>query len=153
VDAMAVVHEGEPLYAPDKNSEMVRELDAALAKNEGVAKLIAPSGEVHELPHSVYNVLRDVIHDMAQGHTVTVMPVHAEITTQEAADLLNVSRPFLVSLLEKGAMPYRMVGTHRRIRLEDLVVYRASRDSQRRQLLDEIANESQELGLYDEDAE
>ena len=150
---MPTLHEGEPVFAPDKDAETVRELDAALAENEGVAKLIAPSGEVLELPHSVYDVLRRVLHDMAQGHILRIMPVHAEITSQEAADLLNVSRPFLVSLLEKEEIPYRKVGTHRRIRLEDLLVYRDQRDSERRRLLDEIAHESQELGLYDDDEE
>ncbi len=150
---MPTIHEGEPVFAPDKDAKIVQELDAVLAENEGVAKLIAPSGEILELPHSVYDVLRRILHDMAKGHILRVMPVHAEITTQEAADLLNVSRPFLVSLLEKEDIPYQMVGTHRRIRLEDLLVYRDQRDSERRRLLDEIASESQELGLYDDEDE
>jgi excisionase family DNA binding protein len=150
---MAVVNEGEPILAPDKDAQNVRELDAALAESEGVAKLITPLGEEHELPHSVYEVLAGVIHEMARGNAIKVMPVHAELTTQEAANLLNVSRPFLVKLLEKGEIDYRKVGTHRRIRLEDLLVYRDQRDAERRQLLDEIASESQELGLYDEDEE
>ena len=148
---MPVMHEGEPMLAPDKDSETARDLDAALAKSEGVAKLVAPSGEMLELPHSIYEVLRRIVHDIAQGRAVKVMPIHAELTTQEAADLLNVSRPFLVSLLEKGEMPYQKVGTHRRVRLDDLLIYRDRRDSERRQLLDEIASESQELGLYDEE--
>lgn len=148
---MAVAREGEPILAPDKDAENVRELDAVLAENEGVAKLIAPSGEVRELPHSVYGILRNVVHYMAQGVPMQILPVHAELTTQEAADLLNVSRPFLVGLLEKGTMPYRMVGKHRRVRLEDLLVHRDQRDSERLKLLDDIASESQELGLYDED--
>lgn len=67
--------------------------------------------------------------------------------------MLNVSRPFLIKLLEKGDIDYRKVGTHRRIRLEDLLVYRDQRDAERRRLLGEIASESQELGLYDEDEE
>jgi excisionase family DNA binding protein len=148
---MAVVHEGEPVLAPDRDSETVQELDAVLAENEGVAKLVAPSGEILELPHSIYEVLRRVIHDMARGNAVRIMPIHAEMTTQEAADLLNVSRPFLVKLLEKGDITYRKVGTHRRIRLDDLLVYRDHRDSERRRLLDEIASESQKLDLYEED--
>jgi excisionase family DNA binding protein len=151
VDEMAVAHEGEPVLAPDEDHETVRELNDALAKSEGVAHLVAPSGEKLELPHSIYNVLRRVVDEMAKGNAVKVMPLHAELTTQEAADLLNVSRPFLVSLLEKGEMPYQKVGTHRRVRLEDLLVYRDHRDSERRRLLDEIASESQELGLYDEE--
>jgi excisionase family DNA binding protein len=147
---MTIVHEGEPVLTPDKDAPMVRELDAVLAQNEGEAKLIAPSGETLVLPHSVYDVLRRVIHDMAQGRALRIMPVHAELTTQQAADLLNVSRPFLINLLRTEEIPFRMVGTHRRVRLEDLLVYKAHRDAERRRLLDEIASESQELGLYDE---
>jgi|SRR5215204_4325844 excisionase family DNA binding protein len=148
---MATAREGEHVLAPDKDAPMVKELDAVLAKSEGEAKLVAPSGEIRELPHSVYKVLKRVIHDMAQGIPVTVLPVHSELTTQEAADILNVSRPFLIGLLRKDEIPYRMVGTHRRIRLDDLLVYKARRDAERRQLLDEIAADSQELGLYEEE--
>lgn len=150
---MTVVHDREPVLAPDKDAPMVRELDAVLAKNEGEAKLVAPSGEEMVLPHSVYEVLRCVISDMAHGRAVRIMPVYAELTTQQAADLLNVSRPFLINLLRKEEIPYRMVGSHRRIRLEDLLVYKSGRDEERRRLLDEIASESQELGLYEEHEE
>lgn len=139
------------MLAPDKDAPMVRELDAVLAKNQGEAKLVAPSGEEVMLPHSVYDVIRRVVHDMAQGRAVRILPVHAEMTTQQAADVLNVSRPFLINLLRREEIPFQMVGTHRRVRLEDLLVYKARRDSERLQLLDEIASESQELGLYDED--
>jgi len=148
---MAVANEGEWILAPDKNRQNVREIDAIRAETEGVAKLVTPSGEEHELPHSVYNVLIDVIHQvLVLGNTVKVMSVDAELTTQQAADLLNVSRPFLIKLLKERDLDYRMVGTHRRIRLEDLLVYRDQRDAERRRLLGEITSESQELGLYDE---
>ena len=149
---MAIANEGEWILAPDKNARNVRELDAVRAETEGVAKLITPSGDVHELPHSVYDVLVDVINEvLVKGNSVRVMSVDAELTTQQAADLLNVSRPFLIKLLEKGDLEYRMVGTHRRIRLEDLLVYRDQRDAERHRLLKEVTSESQELGLYDEE--
>ncbi len=148
---MTVANEGEWILAPDKNAQNVRELDAVRAETEGVAKLVTPSGEVHELPHSVYDVLVDVINEvLVKGSSVKVMSVDAELTTQQAADLLNVSRPFLIKLLEKGDIDYQKVGTHRRIRLEDLLVYRDQRDAERRRLLGGITSESQELGLYDE---
>jgi len=151
---MAIPNEGEWILAPDKNAQNVQELDAVRAETEGVAKLIAPSGEEHELPHSVYDVLVDVINEvLVKGNQVKVMSVDSQLTTQQAADLLNVSRPFLIKLLEKGELEYTMVGTHRRIRLEDLIVYRDRRDSERRRLLGEVTRESQELGLYDEDEE
>ena len=147
-----MANEGEWILAPDKNAQNLRELDAVRAETEGVAKLVTPSGEEHELPHSVYDVLVDVLHEvLVNGNQVRVMSVDSQLTTQQAADLLNVSRPFLVKLLEKGELAYTMVGTHRRVRLEDLVVYRDQRDSERRRLLSEITGESQELGLYDED--
>lgn len=147
---MDVMRETDPVLAPDKDAPLVRELDDALAKNPGTAKLRTPSGEEIELPHSVFEALARVVHEMAHGKAVRVLPVHAELTTQQAAELLNVSRPFLVGLLEEGGIPFRKVGSHRRVRLEDLLVYKDRRDRERRQALDELAAESQELGLYDD---
>lgn len=147
---MDVMRESNPVQAPDKDAPLVRELDDALAKNLGTAKLRAPSGEEVELPHSVFEVLARVVHEMARGNAVRVMPVHAELTTQQAAELLSVSRPFLVRLLEKGDIPFSKVGSHRRVRLDDLLVYKDRRDRERRRALDELASESQELGLYDD---
>ena len=147
---MAVARERDPVLAPDKDAPLVRELDGALAKNRGKVTLSAPSGEEIELPHSVFEVLVRVVHEMARGNAVRVMPVHAELTTQQAAELLNVSRPFLVGLLEEGDIPFRKVGSHRRVRLDDLLIYKDRRDRERRRALDELASESQELGLYDD---
>lgn len=143
------MNQREPLFAPDQEAQNVKELDRILAEQEGVAKLIAPSGEVRELPHSVYGILRDTVHDLSRGIEVTIVPVHSLLTTQKAADILDVSRPYFIGLLDKEEIPYHMVGTHRRIRLDDLLVYKDRRDSHRRQVLREMRTESEELGLYD----
>ena len=78
------------------------------------------------------------------------MPIDRELTTQQAADLLNNSRPYLVKLLEQGESPYTKTGTHRRIRFSDLMNYKVRRDGQRAEALTELTQQSQELGLYDE---
>ncbi len=84
---------------------------------------------------------------MAKGNAVTIMPVHAELTTQEATDLLNVSRPFLIKLLEERKIPYRMVGSKRRILAEDIMKYKNDIDQKRLNILDELANEAQKNNM------
>lgn len=147
---MTLVREQDPVLASDKDAPLVRELDYALAKNLGSAMLRAPSGEEIELPHSVFEVLVRVVHEMARGNAVRVLPVHTELTTQQAAEILGVSRPYLVGLLEEGEVPFRKVGSHRRVRLDDLLVYKDKRDRDRRDALNQLTAESQKLGLYEE---
>jgi excisionase family DNA binding protein len=148
---MPVVKESEPIFAPNSDATIMKQLDEELAQNQGVAKLVTPQGSEIRLPYSILKVLMEVVHEMARGNAVRVMPIHAELTTQQAAELLNVSRPFLVSLLEQGEIKYRKVGTHRRILLEDLLVYKDRRDRERLSALDELAKEDQRLGLYEEE--
>lgn len=100
-----------------------------------------------ELPASAVRLLVELLEDMAAGRAVTIVPQNTELTTQQAADFLNVSRPFLVQLVEDNKLPYRKVGTHRRIRFEDVLSYKESIDADRRKVLDELAAEAQNLEM------
>ncbi|MBU1332186.1 MAG: helix-turn-helix domain-containing protein [Gammaproteobacteria bacterium] len=100
-----------------------------------------------ELPTSALRLLVDILGELALGNSVRVVPVHAELTTQEAADLLNVSRPHLVKLLEEGALPHHKTGRHRRVLFSDLMEYKQQRDAVNRKAMDELANLSEELGM------
>jgi excisionase family DNA binding protein len=97
----------------------------------------------------VFHVLQQVIYHMIRGRAIFIVPEHKELTTQEAADILNVSRPYLIKLLEQNEMPFVKVGTHRRILFSELMNYKKLRDAERRRGLDEMARMSQEFGLYD----
>jgi excisionase family DNA binding protein len=103
--------------------------------------------ETIELPAGAVKLLVEILEDMASGRSVMIVPQNAELTTQQAADFLNVSRPFLIRLLEERKIPFRMVGTHRRVRLEDVLRYKEGIDADRRKVLDELAAEAQELGM------
>jgi len=99
------------------------------------------------LPAAAVLLLGALLTELAKGNAVTLMPHHAELTTQEAADLLNVSRPYLVSLLESGQLPHHKVGTHRRVRFADLMTYKRRRDSESEAALRELAALSQDMKL------
>ncbi len=99
------------------------------------------------LPRQALVLLRDLLAEMAQGNAVTIMPTHAELTTQEAANILNVSRPHLVKLLERGDIDFCRVGTHRRIRYQDLLTYKAERDQLSQKALDALTEQAQDLGM------
>jgi excisionase family DNA binding protein len=100
-----------------------------------------------ELPTGAVSLLMEILEAMAAGRGVTLVPENAELTTVQAAEVLNVSRPFLIKLLEEGALPHRKVGKHRRVRMEDVMAYREKIDRERESVLDELAREAQRLEL------
>ncbi|RZI33350.1 helix-turn-helix domain-containing protein [Pseudomonas orientalis] len=99
------------------------------------------------LPTSALRLLVDILGELALGNAVKVVPVHAELTSQEAADLLNVSRPHLVKMLEEGAIPFTKTGRHRRIRFSDLMAFKQQRDAESQEAMEALVRQAQELGL------
>jgi excisionase family DNA binding protein len=151
---MAQLANGNEVVTPTK-------ADAALAKESG-QKLAAHMGhssglrlevktgttsEELVLPPSALRLLLRVLTEMGQGNAVTLTPIRAELTSQQAADLLNVSRPHLVKLLDEGAIPSRKVGSHRRVLLEDLLTYKQDFLARRHTALDELTVLSQDLKM------
>ena len=106
----------------------------------------SPEGTFN-LPASALRLLVRILEEMARGNAVTLIPVHAELTTQEAADMLNISRPSLIQLLDEGKIEFRRIGTHRRVRFEALMEYKRQADADRRKVLEELAAYDQELGI------
>lgn len=100
-----------------------------------------------KLPFSAFKLLITILAEMAEGNAVILIPKLTELTTQEAADLLNVSRPYLIQLLESKQIPFRKVGTRRKILFQDVMSYKAKTDTARRKVLNELAKEAQKLHL------
>ena len=152
---MAQLLNGNEIITPTKaDSALAKKTSEKLSAHLGQAdklRLEMKVGKTTEelvLPPSVVRVLVRLLNEMGQGNAVTLTPLRAELTTQQAADLLNVSRPHLVKLLDEGAMPSRKVGSHRRVLLEDLLAYKRDFLAKRHAALDELQALSQELKLY-----
>lgn len=125
----------------------LRELDAALDAEGPVRLRLSVQSREVEVPRSALAALAQVLDSFAHGTGVTVLPVQAELTTQQAADTLNVSRPFLIGLLDSGQIDYRMVGTHRRVKTASLVRYMEEGDARRTAAADALAAETRGLGF------
>lgn len=113
------------------------------------ALLRGPDGSTRTLPSEVYEALLAVVRALSEGKAVTVAPVNTTLTTQEAADLLGVSRPTFVKILDEGSVPFSRPGRHRRVLLEDVLAYKEKRRSQRRQGLDRLVDLTEDASLYE----
>ena len=119
----------------------------ALARSKAPLRLVA-DGKDLELPGSLRKVLLLAAHELLRGNSISVVPLGRELTTTQAADILNISRPFLIRLLDRNEIPHRMVGTHRRIAMADVMAYRKSRTAARRAILTRLAFDAQSQELY-----
>nr|WP_294512343.1 helix-turn-helix domain-containing protein [uncultured Rhodopila sp.] len=144
-----------PPHPGDAEMTLAREASHALSHLAGHDRTLhieateteAGRTESFDLPPAAVRLLLDGLSQIAAGNAVSVVPVQAELTTQQAAGLLNVSRPFLISLLERGDLPFHKVGTHRRVRYGDLIAYKRREQDARHHALDELVQQAQELGL------
>lgn len=128
-------------------AESSRQLAALIGKGDTAQLRLIEGEEVITVPVSAMRMLVDILAHMAEGEAVTIIPQDAELTTQQAADFLNVSRPFFVKILEEGKLDFHKVGTHRRVYFRDLVAYKAQSMGERQKALEELAKQAQELNM------
>jgi excisionase family DNA binding protein len=138
----------EPVSVPDKERPKVARLRDALRKRGRRVEVRGPKGESLAVPDTVTQLLRRVVEILAAGHSVTLVPTSQVLTTQQAAALLNVSRQYLVRLLDEGRLPCTRTGTHRRLRVDDVLRYKAQRDRERETGLRELTQLHEDLGGY-----
>lgn len=147
---MAASMSDRTVLPPEQPKRLLELLGALDEEGESSAPaLVSRGGTRVDMPDELYEVLRDVLGALAQGMAITVAPTHTTLTTSEAAQLLGVSRPTLVKLLEAGAIPYEQPARHRKIKLGDLLAYRERARRSRAAGLDEMVREAEEAGLYD----
>lgn len=145
-----------PVAAPPEQQAQVLALSRALEgmvhpprRRAPKCQLVGPKGETIAVPESIFYVLERVAEVLARGDSITVVPVGREVTTQQAADLLGVSRQYLVRLLDEGRIAFRKTGKHRRLRIEDVLEFKGKRDKDRRAGLRELSRMTQEFGGYE----
>ncbi len=144
----------ETVAPTEADTQLARESSRRLASHHlgrrssvRLQVLDGKAAETVTVPASALRLFLHILAEMAQGNAVTLIPTRAELTTQQAADLLNVSRPYLVKLLDEGKIPFRTVGKYRRVRFDDLMAYKRKDDEARAKILDQLTAEAQELGM------
>ncbi|MEJ1962256.1 MAG: helix-turn-helix domain-containing protein [Gammaproteobacteria bacterium] len=135
--------EGEVTLARESS----RLLAACLGSGPTARLRVIDGQDEIEIPVRALRLLVDILAQMGEGRGVTILPIKAELTTQQAANVLNVSRPYLVNLLERKELPFRKVGKHRRVPLESLLAYQQEARKKQEAALDALAKQAQELGM------
>ncbi|MDR3203042.1 MAG: helix-turn-helix domain-containing protein [Bifidobacteriaceae bacterium] len=138
---------------PPRNQTELTDIADFMTQHRGQAHLTGPDGRAIPIPDQVYNVLNQVVAALARGSAVSVAPVSMRLTTSQAADILGVSRPTLVRLLEDGEIPYEQPRRHRLLRLDDLLAFKDRRRASQRATLAEMTRQAVADGLYDRNAE
>jgi excisionase family DNA binding protein len=134
---------------PPVDADALGALETLLASSGAALRIVSDEGDSAALPEELRIVLTSVVSSMHRGHAVTLAPLAMRLTTQEAADVLGVSRPTLVKLLEQGRIPYETPNRHRRIRLVDVLSYQETRRGDRHEAIGGLARDAQELALVD----
>jgi len=147
----------EPVIASEEEHVAIARIQDLIRENADVGEdgsLVISVSRAHDaanvaLPETLARLFESLVSVLAQGEAVAIVPVDRELTTQQAAELLNVSRQYLVRILDAGAIPFHYTGTHRRVLFEDLMMYKRIRDAQRRRQLARLTELSQAMGLYE----
>jgi excisionase family DNA binding protein len=137
----------EPISVPQTQEKQLGELRRLM--QGGQASLVGPDGHQVAIPEPVHDLLLLILKNLQAGRAISIVPEHQQLTTQRAANILGVSRPFLVRLVENGDIPFHMVGSHRRIYLRDLMDYKRRRDAARHEAINNMARTEMEEGTYD----
>jgi excisionase family DNA binding protein len=137
----------QPISLPEAEQKQVQELEAML--RQGSAALVSSNGERIDLPNTVYEILKKVVTLMAHGQAITLIPDNQAVTTQRAADILGMSRPFFIKLLDAGVMAHHRVGNQRRVYLREVLAYAQKREKERRAALARLSQAAVDAGLYD----
>ncbi len=139
--------EKEAIMAQESSQSLASHLQ--LSESSQVLKVISDQGEsvTVKVPTSAFRLFIDILTQMAHGNSLTLMPIHAELTTQQGAEILNVSHSYLIKLLESGEIPFHKVGNHKKILYQDLRAYKNLINAQRREILAELAAQAQELNM------